>query len=115
MDINDNITRTKKKEERPNVVFELHCKVERITDENHKFTGTIKSDMMDEELMSSILANLIKKSMPEEAIESVMELTLEKLGFTNDEECECNEHCHCHDKKFSKEELFKLIRDIFGE
>lgn len=115
MDINDNITRTKKKEEKHNVIFELDCKVVQVSNEDYKFTGSVKANMVDTELMSSILANIIKKSMPEDAIEDVMELTLEKLGFTDDEECECNEHCHCHDKKFSKEDLFKLIRDIFGE
>lgn len=112
MDINDNITRTKKKEEKHNVVFELDCKVVQVTNEDYKFTGSVKAHMIDTELMSSILANIIKKSMPEDAIEDVMELTLDKLGLL--EEDDCKEDCNCN-KKITKENIIDFLNTLFGE
>ena len=112
MDINDNITRTKKKEEKPNVVFELNCKVVQVTNEDYKFTGSVKANMVDTELMSSILTTLIKKSMPEDAIEDVMELTLDKLGLIEDEDHKCD--CNCN-KNITKENIIDFLNTLFGE
>ena len=112
MDINDNITRTKKKEEKPNVVFELDCKVVQVSNEDYKFTGSVKANRIDTELMSSILANIIKKSMPEDAIEDVMGLTLDKLGLI--EEDDCKGDCNCN-KKITKEDIIDFLNTLFGE
>jgi hypothetical protein len=112
MDINDNITRTKKKEEKHNVVFELDCKVVQVTNEDYKFTGSVKANMVDTELMSSILTNIIKKSMPEDAIEDVIELTLDKLGLIEDDDHKCD--CDCN-RKITKENIIDFLNTLFGE
>ena len=113
MDINADIKRTKKKkEEVPTLktIFTLDCKVEEVVNndeaEEYKFSGKVKADKMDSDLMASIFANLIKQSVPEKVIEEVLNLTAEKLGFT-DEDCDCD--C-CQPHHTSREDFFEFIR-----
>ena len=113
MDINADIKRTKKKkEEAPELktIFTLDCKVEEVVNneeaEEYKFSGKVKADKMDSDLMASIFANLLKQSVPEKAMEEVLNLTAEKLGFT-EEDCDCD--C-CHPHHTSREDFFEFIR-----
>ena len=82
MDINEKITRNKKVEHKPEPkneaphVFDLHCSVELLdqdTDgsENYKVTGKVHAEQMDADLMSTILAKIIKTSVPNNSIKDV--------------------------------------------
>lgn len=114
MDINVNIKRdkSKKEEKKPEIktIFTLECKVDELSNtkesEEYKFSGKVKADKMDSDLMASIFANLIKQSVPEQAIEEVLNLTAEKLGFT-EEDCDCD--C-CQPHHTSREDFFEFIR-----
>ena len=117
MDLNANIKRTKKKKEekKPEVktIFTLECRVDEVVNteesEEYKFSGKVKADKMDSDLMASIFANLLKQSVPEQAIEEVLNLTEEKLGLT-EEDCDCNNDNHC-----TKEDFFNFLNNILGE
>lgn len=119
MDINVNIKRNKakKEEKKPEVktIFTLECKVDEVANtkdaEEYKFSGKVKADKMDSDLMASIFANLLKQSVPEQAMEEVLNLTAEKLGFT-DEDCDCD--C-CQPHHTSKEDFFSFLNRILGE
>lgn len=116
MDINVNIKRDKKKKEekKPEVktIFTLECKVDEVANtkeaEEYKFSGKVKADKMDSDLMATIFANLLKQSVPEVAIEEVLNLTAEKLGFTDEDcDCDCTDECHCH-----REDFFSFLNNL---
>jgi hypothetical protein len=117
MDINVNIKRdkSKKEEKKPEVktIFTLECKVDELSNtkesEEYKFSGKVKADKMDSDLMASIFANLIKQSVPEVAIEEVLNLTADKLGFTEEK---CDKEC-CKTKDTDK--FIELLHKLLGE
>ena len=89
MDMNETFRKSNKKEEKTKRVFTLSCTVDKILDSkdpHYNFKGTVASDEMDSELMADILTSIIKKCVPEKAIEQVMNLTTENLGLVTDDE-----------------------------
>ena len=130
MDMNVNIKRDKKKKEekKPEVktIFTLECKVDEVSNtaeaEEYKFSGKVTADKMDSDLMASIFANIIKQSVPEVAIEEVLNLTADKLGFTDENECDC-ECCkpkaiHIQKQTINKDNIDSFIgflKHILGE
>lgn len=119
MDINVNIKRNKakKEEKKPEVktIFTLECKVDEVANtkdaEEYKFSGKVKADKMDSDLMASIFANLLKQSVPEQVMEEVLNLTAEKLGFTEEDcDCDCHKENHCN-----REDFFSFLNRILGE
>ena len=134
MDINSNITRNKKKKEEEKVaaktIFSLSCKVDEVSNteeqEDFKIYGKVKADKMDSDLMASILCSIIKQCTPEEAIEEVLDLTAEKLGFVdaNKEDAgDCDgDHCkpriEVHKHTINKEnagDFLKFLNKLLGE
>lgn len=130
MDINVNIKRDKKKKEekKPEVknIFTLECKVDEVANtkdaEEYKFYGQVKADKMDSDLMSSILAHIIKESVPEITIEEVLNLTAKKLGFTHKCDCECDcckpKSIHVEKQTIDKDNMDSFIgflKHILGE
>ena len=130
MDMNVNIKRDKKKKEekKPEVktIFTLECKVDEVANteesEEYKFSGKVKAEKMDSDLMASIFANLLKQSVPEVAMEEVLNLTAEKLGFTDECDCAC-ESCkpkavHIEKHTVNKDNIDSFIgflKHILGE
>lgn len=129
MDIEEKISRTKQekqKKEEPKVIFTLDCMVEEFPakgdQENYRFKGKVKAEKMDSDLMSTILAKIIKESVPKEAIEEVLNYTAEKLGFTDEKECDC-EPCkpkaiHIEKQTVNKDNIDSFIgflKHILGE
>lgn len=121
MDMNVNIKRTKpkKEEKKPELktIFTLECKVEEVANtkesEEYKFSGKVKADKMDSDLMASIFANILKESVPEVAMDEVLNLTAEKLGFIDaEEECDC-ECCKPKSVRIEKQTINKDNIDSF--
>ena len=128
MDINSNITRNKKKKEEEKVaaktIFSLSCKVDEVSNteeqEDFKIYGKVKADKMDSDLMASILCNIIKQCTPEEAIEEVLDLTTEKLGFVdankdNEEETPRIKVLKHTINKENTEDFLKFLNKLLGE
>ena len=127
MDINEKITRNKKVEHKPEPkneaphVFDLHCSVELLgkdTDgsENYKVTGKVHAEQMDADLMSTILAKIIKTSVPNNSIEDVIDKLITKLGLIDEKELKKEGTNHeVHICKDYKEDLIKFISKILGE
>jgi hypothetical protein len=126
MDINVDIKRekNKKEEKKPEVktIFTLECKVDEVANtkdaEEYKFSGKVKADKMDSDLMASIFANILKQSVPAQAMEEVFNLTAEKLGL-----CEAGETTSPDDffpdmkavNIASKKDLFNFLNKLLGE
>lgn len=127
MDINEKITRNKKVEQKPEPkkeaphVFDLHCSVVALGkdpdgSESYNFTGKVHAEKMDAELMSTILAKIIKTSVPDNCIEDVIDKLVVKLGLIDEDELkEVEEHPEVHICKASGEDLIKLLGKILGE
>lgn len=115
MDINANIKRSKnkKEEKKPEIknVFTLNCKLDEISNtadsEEYKFSGTVKADKMDSDLMASILVNIIKESVPQKAIPEVVDLVIEKLNLVTSEQYDC--------KPDTSDPFIKLLKKLMGE
>ena len=133
MDIKKNITRkkeVKKEEPKAKTIFSLSMEVQELPatkdEENYNFKGKVHADKMDSDLMASILAHLIKESVPANAVEEVLNLTADKLGFVDvreeDEECNC-ESCkpkaiHIQKQTIDKDNIDSFIgflKHILGE
>ena len=127
MDMNENITRKKPEETKAKVIYTLNCSVEELPankgEENYSFKGKVKAEKMDTDLMSTILAKIIKESVPKEAIEEVMNLTAEKLGLVDAEnecDCECSKPKAIHVEKHiinkdNKDSFIDFLNKILGE
>ena len=129
MDMEEKITRTKQekpKKEESKVIFTLDCSVEEFPikgdQENYRFKGKIKADKMDPDLMATILAKIIKESVPKAAIEEVLNLTAEKLGFTDACDCECDsckpKAIHIEKQTVNKDNMdsfISFLKHILGE
>ena len=129
MDINVNIKRNKakKEEKKPEVrtIFTLECKVDEVANtkeaEEYKFSGKVKADKMDSDLMASIFANLLKQSVPEQVMGEVLNLTAEKLGFTEEScDCECCKPKSVHIEKQTinrdnVDSFIGFLKHILGE
>lgn len=113
--MNANIKRNKHKEEKkePKVIFTLNCKLEELTNtkdsEDYKFSGEVKAGKMDADLMASVLVEIIKHSVPRQAIEDVVNLVAERLDLVSSEQydCKCN---HQNQNNF-----MNLLNKILGE
>ena len=127
MDMNENITRKKPEEPKAKVIYTLNCSVEELPankgEENYNFKGKVKAEKMDTDLMSTILAKIIKESVPEEAIEDVVNLTADKLGLINEEdECDCDcckpNEIHVEKHTINKDNIdsfINFLHKILGE
>lgn len=112
MDINASIKRNKKKKKERNKnlepVFSLNCKLYELKNndefEQYKFSGTVKADKMDSDLMASILVNIIKESVPKVAIPEVVDLVIEKLNLVSSEQYDC--------KETTTEHVIKLLKNF---
>lgn len=128
MDINVNIKKDKKKKEEPKAktIFSLSMEVQELPatkdEENYNFKGKVHAEKMDSDLMASILAHLIKESVPADAVEEVLNLTADKLGFTDECNCEC-ESCkpkaiHIEKQTINRDNIDSFIgflKHILGE
>ena len=127
MDINEKIIRNKKIEHKPEPkkeaphIFDLNCSVEllgRDSDgsENYKVTGKVHAEQMDADLMSTILAKIIKTSVPNNSIKDVIDKLVTKLGLIDEEKLkEEDTKPEVHICKDSVEDLIKFISKILGE
>lgn len=129
MDIKKNITRkkeTKKEEPQAKTIFSLSMEVQELPEtkdeENYNFKGKVHADKMDSDLMSSILAHLIKESVPADVVEEVLNLTADKLGFTDTCDCECDsckpKSIHIKKQTIDKDNIDSFIdflKHILGE
>ena len=127
MDMNENITRKKSGEPKAKVIYTLNCSVEELPaikgEENYSFKGKVNAEKMDTDLMSTILAKIIKESVPEEAIEDVVNLTADKLGLVNEEdECDCEcckpKSVHIEKHTINKDNIdsfINFLHKILGE
>lgn len=119
MDINENIKRKKeepkKEEPKAKKIFELECFVEELPktgeEENYNFKGKVTASKMDDDLMSTILARIVKESVPDKAIESVLNKTAEKLGLVNDTEDEDDEP-GVEIRKVTPKEILDFLRHL---
>ena len=125
MDINKKITRNKKVEQKPEPKkeapheFDLHCSVvalgkDKDGSDNYDFTGKVHAEQMDTDLMSTILAKIVKTSVPKEHILDTMTALLKKLDLYDEEEEEDTKP-EVHICKASGEVLIKLLSKILGE
>ena len=127
MDMNENITRKKPGEQKAKVIYTLNFSVEELPaikgEENYSFKGKVNAEKMDTDLMSTILAKIIKESVPEEAIEDVVNLTADKLGLVNEED-ECDYECckpksvHIEKHTINKDNIdsfINFLHKILGE
>lgn len=126
MDMNANIKRNKPKEvkQEPKVIFTLNCKLEELPNskdsEEYKFSGKVKADKMDTDLMASVLVHIIKEAVPEPAIEDVVNLVAERLDLVSSEQYDCDcESCKSKtvhiDKPNNRDLFLNFINKILGE
>lgn len=119
MDMNETFRKSKKKEEKTKRVFTLSCTVDKILDSkdpHYDFKGTVASDEMDSELMADILSSIIKKCVPEKAIEEVMNLTTENLGLvTDDEDDDMPNIKAIRITQDNKKDFMEFLKGILGE
>lgn len=113
MDINVNIKKDlEEKKPKGKTIFTLDCIVKDVStkdEELYNIKGHVKADKMDPDLMSDILSTIIKQSVPEVAIEEVLNLTADKLGFTEEK---CDKEC-CKTKDTDK--FIELLHRLLGE
>lgn len=93
--MNEEIVRHKKEEVQKTdpakeVVYSLECKLEKYTEdtsteERYAFSGSVQGNKMDTDLMSTVLAKIVKQSVPMRSIPTVMELVLKKLDLLDED------------------------------
>lgn len=93
MDMRETIKRKPKgvkkeaKQPEPKTLYKVHLtlveKPSDSEDKHYNLTGEVVAKDMDTDLLSSVLATILKKSVPEDAIVEVLNETADKLGYTS--------------------------------
>lgn len=73
----------------PKVIYELNCKLTEMPseakDKDYNFTGNVKANGIDIDLLAIVLAKVIRSSVPNKFVGELLDTTAEKLGYNSEE------------------------------
>lgn len=107
MNINETFDKTKKEP----VIMSINLKVKEPKKDIYTLTGTVKADKCNVDVMSDILAKIIKDCVPEQAIENVLDETAIKLGFIDEDEV-VEPKPEVKVMKLDKDKLIHILRNL---
>ena len=120
MNINETFDKTKKEP----VLMSVNLKVKEPKENVYTLTGTVKADKCNVDILSDIVAKIIKDCTPEDLVEDVLDETAKKLGFidenkVDESDCEsCDNPLHIETKVINKEKLKafeNFLKKLLGE